>query len=195
MSAHFWTIFKCRLMDICLLSVGVSTPRLLLLIVHGPNKPLKRVSTKSVVIRWAVNKKWDSYIDIFLGTNYASYPESNLDGQVQKYEGGIWPVCANTAWCYFCNQKQSTDRMMDTSHTEQTRFRWHHKGEHWVSRRWRSVWISNRQSGFAEELQGWTGCCSEVIWSAVLMMKYFSWPGRNNDELKIALSTENVFDL
>lgn len=53
-------------MDMCLLSVGASTPKLLL-IVHGPNKPLKRVSKKSVVIRWAVNKKWVSYIDIFLG--------------------------------------------------------------------------------------------------------------------------------
>lgn len=62
MSTHFWTIFKGILVNIWLLSARAFTAKLQLLIVHGPNKRLKRVTKKSVVIRWAVNKKWSSNI-------------------------------------------------------------------------------------------------------------------------------------
>lgn len=71
MSARLWTICKGIFVNIRLLSARAFTAELQPLIVHGPNKPLKRVSKKSVVIRWAVNKKLVSYI-YFFGTNYAS---------------------------------------------------------------------------------------------------------------------------
>lgn len=188
-------------MDMCLLSVGASTPKLLL-IVHGPNKPLKRVSKKSVVIRWAVNKKWVSYIDIFLGLITPLSWE-----QLRRPSAKIWmwnltgmgcvpnPIflpllgikyleCMSVFRQGFVQilhgaivQSKTVQRSGDGHFTHWTNevlvtSQGGAMGQQTVKvclDLQQTVWFCRRVTRL-----NWVKpkCCSEVIWSAVLMMKY-----------------------